>query len=69
MPLLVEMVKDLTVITDKFLKCRIHLIQLPPYSPHLNPIERLWVVMHQHVLDPNQGSGGGNHSFKVAEKL
>lgn len=29
--------------------CRIHLIQLPPYSPHLNPIERLWAVMHQQV--------------------
>ena len=30
-------------------ECRIHLIQLPPYCPHLNPIERLWAVMHQHV--------------------
>jgi len=29
--------------------CRIHLIQLPPYCPHLNPIERLWAVMHKHV--------------------
>jgi len=29
--------------------CRIHLIQLPPYCPYLNPIERLWAVMHQHV--------------------
>ena len=29
--------------------CRIHMIQLPPYCPHLNPIERLWAVMHQHV--------------------
>jgi len=29
--------------------CRIHLIQLPPYCPHLNPIERLWAVMHQYV--------------------
>ncbi|TWI93177.1 DDE superfamily endonuclease [Roseibium hamelinense] len=30
-------------------ECRIHLIQLPPYCPHLNPIERLWAVMHQFV--------------------
>jgi len=30
-------------------ECRIHLIQLPAYCPHLNPIERLWAVMHQHV--------------------
>jgi transposase len=29
--------------------CRIHLIQMPPYCPHLNPIERLWAVMHQYV--------------------
>jgi transposase len=30
-------------------KCRIHLIQLPTYCPHLNPIERLWAVLHAHV--------------------
>ena len=30
-------------------KCPIHLIKLPPYCPHLNPIERLWKVMHGHV--------------------
>lgn len=30
-------------------QCRIHLIQLPPYCPHLNPIERLWAVMHRYV--------------------
>jgi transposase len=29
--------------------CRIHLIQLPPYCPHLNPIERLWAVLHRYV--------------------
>jgi transposase len=22
---------------------------VPPYSPHLNPIERLWAVMHKNV--------------------
>ena len=30
-------------------ECRIHLIQLPAYCPHLNPIERLWAVLHAHV--------------------
>jgi transposase len=30
-------------------ECRIHLIQPPPYCSHLNQIERLWAVMHQHV--------------------
>ena len=29
--------------------CRIHLIRLPSYAPHLNPIERLWGVMHKYV--------------------
>ena len=30
-------------------ECRIRLHFLPPYAPHLNPIERLWGVMHRHV--------------------
>ncbi len=30
-------------------ECRIHLIGLPTYAPHLNPIERLWGVMHKYV--------------------
>ena len=29
--------------------CRIRLKQLPAYCPHLNPIERLWAVMHKYV--------------------
>jgi transposase len=29
--------------------CRIELIFLPPYCPHLNPIERLWGVLHKYV--------------------
>ena len=29
--------------------CRIHLIQLPAYCPHLNPIERLWAVLHAYI--------------------
>lgn len=29
--------------------CRINLIKLPAYCPHLNPIERLWGVMHEYV--------------------
>jgi transposase len=29
--------------------CRINLIRLPAYCPHLNPIERLWAVMHAHI--------------------
>jgi len=28
---------------------RIKLMFLPPYAPHLNPIERLWGVMHKYV--------------------
>ena len=29
--------------------CRIKLHFVPSYCPHLNPIERLWAVMHKHV--------------------
>lgn len=29
--------------------CRIKLHFIPSYSPHLNPIERLWGLMHKHV--------------------
>ena len=29
--------------------CRIRLHFLPPYAPHLNPIERLWGEMHRRV--------------------
>lgn len=29
--------------------CRIKLHFLPAYYPHLNPIERLWGLMHRHV--------------------
>ena len=29
--------------------CLVHLIQVPPCCPHLNPINRLWDVMHSHV--------------------
>ena len=29
--------------------CRIALHFIPPYCPHLNPIERLWGLMHRHV--------------------
>ena len=29
--------------------CRIKLHFIPSYCPHVNPIERLWRLMHQHV--------------------
>ena len=29
--------------------CRIKLHSIPPYCPHLNPIERLWGVMHMNI--------------------
>ena len=36
---------------DAASKCGIILHFLPPYSPNLNPIERLWKVMNEHVRD------------------
>jgi transposase len=41
--------------------CRIRLIQLPAYCPHLNPIERLWAVMHAHVTH--------NHFYPTQKKF
>ena len=29
--------------------CKIELHFIPPYCPHLNPIERLWGVMHKNI--------------------
>jgi hypothetical protein len=33
--------------------CRIRLHFIPSYCPHLNPIERLWGVMHRNVTTTN----------------
>lgn len=38
-----QLVKDFARMLD------IELHYLPPYSPNLNPIERLWKVMHEHA--------------------
>lgn len=39
-----------SILTQEAAKKRgIHLHYLPPYSPNLNPIERLWKVMNEHV--------------------
>jgi len=36
-------------VKTKAHKLNIELHYLPPYSPNLNPIERLWKVMNEHV--------------------
>jgi len=36
-------------VKDKAKALNIKLYYLPPYSPNLNPIERLWKVMNEHV--------------------
>lgn len=38
-----------TMTREAAKKRGIHLYYLPPYSPNLNPIERLWKVMNEHV--------------------
>lgn len=41
---------NISIITREAAEKRgIHLYYLPPYSPNLNPIERLWKVMNEHV--------------------
>ncbi len=36
-------------VKEKAKELKIELHYLPPYSPNLNPIERLWKVMNEHV--------------------
>jgi transposase len=36
---------------DQRLPDRVHLLPLPPYSPELNPIERLWDVMKDRIAN------------------
>ncbi len=36
-------------VKDEAKKLNIDLVYLPPYSPNLNPIERLWKVMNKHA--------------------
>jgi len=42
-------------------KYRITLHYLPPYSPNLNPIERLWKIMNEHTRN--------NHFFESAKEF
>ena len=37
------------VVATSHLQDRIELHFIPPYCPHLNPIERLWGLMHRNV--------------------
>ena len=37
------------LVAEQAEKLKIKLHFLPPYSPNLNPIERLWKVMNEHV--------------------
>jgi transposase len=39
------------LVKDAAAEKNIHLHYLPPYSPNLNPIERLWKVMNEQVRD------------------
>lgn len=46
-------------VTETAERLNIKLHYLPPYSPNLNPIERLWKVMNQHARN--------NHYFATAK--
>jgi transposase len=49
------------VVEDKATELNIELHYLPAYSPNLNPIERLWKVMNEHVRN--------NKYFSTAKKF
>ena len=52
------------LVSEQALKLNIKLHFLPPYSPNLNPIERLWKVMNEQVRN-NQFFKGAK-DFKEA---
>jgi transposase len=39
---------------------RVHLLQLPPYSPELNPVEKLWDQLKDEI---------GNHLYETLEEI
>jgi transposase len=41
-------------VVEKAKELNIKLHYLPPYSPNLNPIERLWKVMNEHARIPKR---------------
>ena len=49
---------------DFLKKTKIQIHILPPYSPNLNPIERLWKIMHEYVR--NNQYFGNTKSFRSA---
>lgn len=49
------------IVADKAKELKINLIYLPPYSPNLNPIERLWKVMNEQARN--------NVFFKTAQEF
>ena len=52
------------LIPEYAVKCNIKLHFLPPYSPNLNPIERLWKIMNEQVR--NNRFFKGAKDFKEA---
>lgn len=52
-------------LKDKADQLNIKLYYLPPYSPNLNPIERLWKVMNEHVRDNQYFSSAKEFRDKI----
>lgn len=52
-------------LKDKAVKLNIKLYYLPPYSPNLNPIERLWKVMNEHVRNNQYFSSAKEFRDKI----
>jgi len=54
-------------LKDKAVALNIKLHYLPPYSPNLNPIERLWKVMNEHVRNNQYFSTAKEFRDKIDE--
>lgn len=55
------------VVKDKASELNIELHYLPPYSPNLNPIERLWKVMNEHARNNKYFASAKEFREKIME--
>ena len=57
------------IVKSEAERLKIELIYLPPYSPNLNPIERLWKVMNKHARNREYFSSTKEFRRKISDFL
>jgi len=57
------------IVVKEAEKLSIMINYLPPYSPNLNPIEKLWKVMNEHVRNNRFFKSAKDFKYKIDEFL